>query len=100
MTDDEIRVGIGERVKAARESMGITQRHLAATIGVSEPSIQNIEAGRHAGSVVTIVRIAEAMGILPAELLPRFRPTLTFDKAHRHELRTAHASSTPTLDPC
>ena len=84
MTDDEIRVGIGGRVKAAREAMLMTQDRLAELIGSCVGSIQNVESGRHAASGVKIVRIAEALGITPADLLPDFGLRFTIDK-----LRTA-----------
>ena len=39
-------IDIGKRVKGLRNALGLTQKQLAQKVGISQPSIANIEGGR------------------------------------------------------
>lgn len=53
---------IGERVKRARQHAGINQRELAKAIGISQPSLSELERGESRSSAY-LVQIASACGI-------------------------------------
>lgn len=60
---------LGLRVRALRERRGMTLEDLADA-GVSIRALQNIEAGRSNPGVLTLRRIADALVVEVAELLP------------------------------
>lgn len=53
----------GEALKAIRERSGLTQSDLAKTVGIRQPHLSNIEAGRRAASPDVAQRLAEALRI-------------------------------------
>jgi Zn-dependent peptidase ImmA (M78 family)/transcriptional regulator with XRE-family HTH domain len=60
----------GERIRQARERVGLNQRELARLAGVSQPTISRVERGDHPGLAVTeLHRIATATGTTVAALL-------------------------------
>jgi ribosome-binding protein aMBF1 (putative translation factor) len=63
---------VGERVRAARESAGLSQRELAARMGTSQAAIARLEAGGVGATLTTLHRAATAVGM---ELLVELRPT-------------------------
>jgi transcriptional regulator with XRE-family HTH domain len=52
-----------------RRRKGWTQRDLAREAGVTQTTIVRIEQGTHEPNISTIRKIAEALGVTPAELL-------------------------------
>ena len=63
--------GLAERIRSAREKLGITQAQLAARIGSTQPAVARLEAGGVSPSLDTLHRVAEALGL---ELVVDFRP--------------------------
>jgi transcriptional regulator with XRE-family HTH domain len=63
-------VAIGRAVRSAREAAGMSTRALAKLADVSQPLVSKVERGVTAPSVATLYRIAEALGVSPAALLP------------------------------
>lgn len=61
---------IGARVKAIRATKGLSGRKLAAAAGVSQPFLSQLESGRTSVALVTLYRIAAALGVGAADLLP------------------------------
>jgi len=61
---------LAERVRNAREKLGITQAELAARIGSTQPAVARLEAGGVNPSLDTLARIADALGL---ELVVQFR---------------------------
>lgn len=59
----------GPRIKAARQSRGLTQAELATIAGLTRSSIANLEAGRQEIPVRTLAAIAGALGETVASLL-------------------------------
>jgi len=56
-------VQVGERVRRARERVGLNQRQLATLTGISQPTISRVESGERAALAVTeLHRIAMATG--------------------------------------
>lgn len=63
---------LAERVRQARERIGITQAELATRIGSTQPAIARLEAGGNTPSFDTLRRIAAALGLeLVVELRAR-----------------------------
>ena len=59
MSDVEL---IGQRIKRERLSRGMTQRELAALVGVGVPHISKVEAGRENPSDDLLRKVAEVFG--------------------------------------
>ena len=62
-------VRMGENVKAARRQRFMTQAQLAKTTGLSQRTLVNIETNRVQPHFSTIIKIAEALGVDPSELV-------------------------------
>ena len=60
---------LGARLRAARESAGLTQANLAETLGVPRSAVAEIEAGTRSVSALELVAMARACGRQPSELL-------------------------------
>lgn len=57
---------IGARIKYLREQIGMTQPALAAAVGISQPSMSNIESGHTASpSAIHLMAIAAALNANP-----------------------------------
>jgi transcriptional regulator with XRE-family HTH domain len=59
----------GQNLRAARRGAGISQDDLARESGVDRTAISTYERGRREPNLRTIVRLADALGIAPAELV-------------------------------
>jgi transcriptional regulator with XRE-family HTH domain len=62
---------VGSSVKAARVRAGISQAELARRARTSQPSIARLEKGHLSPTVISLDRIAKALG---AELIIDFEP--------------------------
>ncbi len=60
---------LGERVRAWRNEHGVTRRALAATSGVSERYLAQLEAGRGNISVLLLRKLARAMAVAMEDLV-------------------------------
>jgi len=67
--NEELFQKFGERVCAYRKKKGFTVAELAAAAGLEPSQIQKIETGKLNFHLSTIVALALALGISPAELL-------------------------------
>ncbi|MFN7141726.1 MAG: helix-turn-helix domain-containing protein [Limisphaerales bacterium] len=61
---------VGARIRVARESKGLTQEAVAASIGLSRTSLTNIEKGRQKLLLHTLAELASALAVPSSELLP------------------------------
>jgi transcriptional regulator with XRE-family HTH domain len=61
---------IGERVKARRLALEMSQSQLADAIGMLRTSISNIEAGRQKTPIHVLYKICGVLGVEATELLP------------------------------
>ncbi len=62
--------GLGARVRAERERLGLTQTELAERMETTQPTIARLEAGGVTPSLDTLRRAANALGL---ELVVEFR---------------------------
>lgn len=67
--EDEVSLRLGRAVKQQREAVGFSLRELAARSGISSSMISDIERGTKSPTVITVVRLAQAMGISAAALV-------------------------------
>lgn len=68
--DDTLNQLVGATVRALREKAGLSMRKLAGAAGVSQPFLSQVERGVSAPSMSTIYRLANALGVVPGDLLP------------------------------
>lgn len=59
----EVREYVGEQIRKARKSQGLTTRQLAEKCGLSHSHIIRVEQGRYAITIDTIAVIAKALGL-------------------------------------
>ncbi len=67
--EDEVSLRTGRAVKQRREALGYSLRTLAARSGISSSMISDIERGAKSPTVVTVVRLAQALGVAAAALV-------------------------------
>ena len=60
---------IGQRIRMARKSRGLSQEALAELVGISVTHMSHIETGNTKLSLVVLVDLAEAMGVCVNSLL-------------------------------
>jgi transcriptional regulator with XRE-family HTH domain len=60
---------LGSNLKAARTRLRLTQEEVAIRSGVHATEVSRIEAGKRDPQVSTLIRLAEAVEVAPAELL-------------------------------
>ncbi len=65
MTD--IKILIGQRIKAVRKSRGITQEKLSELIGIEPQSLSYMETGKFAPSPDTLQKLSEVLSVKPYE---------------------------------
>jgi transcriptional regulator with XRE-family HTH domain len=56
--DSEAWVALGDRLRAAREYLGLSQGDVAAYLELSRPAITNIESGKRKVSTMELARLA------------------------------------------
>lgn len=62
---------VGERIHAAREAAGLSQRELARRMGTSQAAIDRLESGGVSATLTTLQRVATALGLeVNVELRP------------------------------
>jgi transcriptional regulator with XRE-family HTH domain len=69
---------VGSAVRAARRRAGMSQNELAERAGTSQPSIARLEKGQVSPTVITLDRVARALG---TELVIDFEPTSDDNRA-------------------
>jgi transcriptional regulator with XRE-family HTH domain len=67
--EDKVSLRTGRAVKQQREAAGLSLRMLAARSGVSSSMISDIERGTKSPTVITVVRLAQALGVSAAALI-------------------------------
>src|SRR5690348_10951180 len=66
-------VVFGERLRALRTKAGLTQTELSEKAGLRQTHVSQLERGAVEPRLGTIIALADALGIEPAQLLPRKR---------------------------
>lgn len=63
---------LGETIREIRREKGLTQEQLADLCGMHRSFVIAVEKGRQNATTMTLIRIAAALRVLPAELFRRF----------------------------
>lgn len=102
MDFEEFKEIYAENIKSKRIEQGINQDKLAEKIGLSEKYISDLETGRRAGSLETLVVLADALEVEPYELLLPSNKNLSYDTKRTQNLmkwlRTNVGELLDTLD--
>jgi transcriptional regulator with XRE-family HTH domain len=61
---------IGSRVREERTRVGLTQGELAERAGIHRENVNRMERGRHLPDLEVLVRVAAALEVCVADLLP------------------------------
>lgn len=69
VTAEQLRAGIGERLREGRKACSLTQAELAVMTGMSRPSVVNIEAGRQETTATQLSVLAAAVGLTVGQLV-------------------------------
>jgi transcriptional regulator with XRE-family HTH domain len=69
--DEKLIRKFGRNLKDIREQKGISLRDLALEADLSANTISEIELGKRDPRMTTVVKLASALGIDPADLLPK-----------------------------
>lgn len=94
----ELGAEIGTRVRRYREAAGMSGVKLAAASGVSQPFLSQLESGRTSVAITTLYRLAHALGVHPADLLPTppeldFEVVRSTDRQHMVASEHLHSAS-------
>jgi transcriptional regulator with XRE-family HTH domain len=65
----ELQIVFGQRVRAERERVGLTQAELAKKLDIHQSDLCDIEKGRHSPKLETVEKIAKALEIPAVALL-------------------------------
>jgi transcriptional regulator with XRE-family HTH domain len=65
---------LGERVRARREALGLSQEALAHQTGVHWTFLGQVERGRRNLSLHNLLKVARGLGVDPAELVRGLQP--------------------------
>lgn len=69
MTEAEVLRHIGESVLMKRRRLGLSQEQLAADAGLRASYVSDIERGKRNFSVMTLLKIAQALSTSPDKVL-------------------------------
>ena len=59
------------RLKQLRRERALSQRALSGLSGVSLDAVNRLETGKRQAQLVTVRRLAEALGVVPRELMKK-----------------------------
>jgi ribosome-binding protein aMBF1 (putative translation factor) len=57
----QLALSVGEKIRAAREAAGLSQRELAERMGTSQAAVARLEAGGVGATLTTIHKVATAL---------------------------------------
>jgi transcriptional regulator with XRE-family HTH domain len=72
-----------DRIKSIRIQKGISQMELSLRSNLSQSFITNIEKGKKQPSVLTLIKIAEALGVMPQDFFPEYPNFVSKDQAKK-----------------
>ncbi len=72
LNDDKLREILSQNIRSARLSCGLTQELLAEMSDISLTFLKDLEGGRSATSLLTLINLCNSLNITPNELLKDF----------------------------
>ena len=79
LSDNEELILIGNRIRERREAIGMSQDELASETGTTKSTIHRIEAGTQEMRILTLKRMADALGCTQDYILSGEDLTLNLD---------------------
>jgi transcriptional regulator with XRE-family HTH domain len=76
-TKEQILSAFGATLRAYRQEAGLSQEKLAAKAGLDRTYVGSAERGERNVALINIVRLAEALGVAPADLVSLSPPQAT-----------------------
>jgi len=76
-TKEQILSAFGATLRAYRQEAGLSQEKLAAKAGLDRTYVGGAERGERNVALINIVRLAEALGVTPADLVSLSPPQET-----------------------
>jgi transcriptional regulator with XRE-family HTH domain len=80
---------IGALIAEQRKRQGMTQDQVAVLSGIDSSNVRAYETGRSMPNIQSLVRVADALGVHPGELLDGLEPEMFAVKAADGRRRTA-----------
>ena len=68
-TKEQVLSAFGATLRAYRQEAGLSQEKLAAKAGLDRTYVGGAERGERNVALINIVRLAEALGVTPADLV-------------------------------
>ncbi len=65
---------IGEKIRQAREKLGLSQAELASKVGVSQAAISQFEKGSARPSLLVFIRLSRVLGLSMEQLITEEAP--------------------------
>ena len=65
-------INYGQKLKRARESLGLTQEKVAEYLGLGSRYISDIERNKTKGSIYTLIKLCNIYNITPNDLLSEY----------------------------
>lgn len=69
MTDSELYIAIGKKIKSIREEKGLTQQNLADLCDFEKSNLSRIEAGKTNITIKNLYKISKALGVKISDLI-------------------------------
>ncbi|OFY42379.1 MAG: transcriptional regulator [Bacteroidetes bacterium GWF2_40_14] len=69
MSESEIYISIGKKIKSIRESKGLTQQALSDLCDFEKSNVSRIESGRTNLTIKSLLKISQALHVKMKELL-------------------------------
>lgn len=69
ISESEVKRRFGERMRQIRKEKGLSQEKLALEVEMDLTSINEIEKGHRSPKLITIYKIAQALGVSMSELI-------------------------------
>jgi len=66
----DVRIRFGEKLRKVRQRVGLSQERLAELAGLHRTYVSSVERGQRNISLENVERLADALGITMAELMP------------------------------
>jgi XRE family transcriptional regulator, regulator of sulfur utilization len=80
-------IAVGVAIREARTAAGLTQKELADSLGVTQTAVSYWESARRDPGVTELLRIASALGVKAASLLPATHRELAPGRLARVEVK-------------
>lgn len=68
----ELNIKYGQKLKKARESLGLTQEKVAEYLGLGPRYISDIERNKNKGSIDTLIKLCNIYNLTPNDLLTEY----------------------------